>query len=67
MDPTLKGPFVDQTSLCEPILRALSEWFGIEEADRQYIHDSDQGNPSNLASCSIIFPTNQEPLAVRRR
>jgi GNAT superfamily N-acetyltransferase len=33
------GPSLGRSSVCEPILRALPEWFGIEEATRQYIHD----------------------------
>ena len=41
MDITLQGPALGQASLCEPILRALPEWFGIEEATRQYIRDVD--------------------------
>jgi ribosomal protein S18 acetylase RimI-like enzyme len=39
MDITLQGPLLGQASVCEPILRALPEWFGIEEATRQYIQD----------------------------
>jgi len=39
MEITLQGPLLGQASLCEPILRALPEWFGIEEATRQYIQD----------------------------
>ena len=39
MDITLQGPLLGQSSVCAPILRALPEWFGIEEATRQYIRD----------------------------
>lgn len=39
MDITVRGPFLQRSSVCEPILRALLEWFGIEEATRQYIQD----------------------------
>ncbi|MBL7032616.1 MAG: hypothetical protein ISR91_00570 [Candidatus Delongbacteria bacterium] len=30
---------MDKASLCEPILRSLPEWFGIEEATRSYLAD----------------------------
>jgi ribosomal protein S18 acetylase RimI-like enzyme len=39
MDITLQGPLLGQSSVCAPILRALPEWFGIEEATGQYIQD----------------------------
>jgi ribosomal protein S18 acetylase RimI-like enzyme len=39
MEFTLQGPLLGQSSVCAPILRALPEWFGIEEATRQYIRD----------------------------
>ena len=35
----VQGPFLGQASICEPILRSLPEWFGIEEAPAQYIED----------------------------
>lgn len=35
----VQGPFLGQASVCEPILRSLPEWFGIEEATAQYIED----------------------------
>jgi ribosomal protein S18 acetylase RimI-like enzyme len=41
MDITTKGPIVGQSTVCEPILRALPAWFGVEEATRQYIQDID--------------------------
>jgi ribosomal protein S18 acetylase RimI-like enzyme len=39
MEFTLQGPLLGQSAVCEPILRALPEWFGIGEATRQYILD----------------------------
>jgi GNAT superfamily N-acetyltransferase len=39
MDSIVEGPRLGQASVCEPILRSLPEWFGIEEATRQYILD----------------------------
>ncbi|MBN2004412.1 MAG: GNAT family N-acetyltransferase [Anaerolineae bacterium] len=38
----IKGPALGQSAVCGPILRALPEWFGIEEATVQYIHDVDE-------------------------
>jgi ribosomal protein S18 acetylase RimI-like enzyme len=43
------GPFLGQAAVCEPILRALPEWFGIEEATAQYVRDID-ALPTFLAS-----------------
>ncbi len=39
MKLSVKGPTLNQASVCEPILRALPDWFGIEEANAQYIQD----------------------------
>ena len=49
MGIVVTGPHQEQASVCEPVLRALPEWFGIEEATRQYIEDI-QGLPTLLAS-----------------
>ncbi|MBN1877612.1 MAG: GNAT family N-acetyltransferase [Anaerolineae bacterium] len=35
----IEGPLLGQSNVCGPILRALPEWFGIEEATVQYIQD----------------------------
>ncbi|MCA9919395.1 MAG: GNAT family N-acetyltransferase [Anaerolineales bacterium] len=40
MKVTINGPLLGQSHLCEPILRALPDWFGIEEATRQYVADT---------------------------
>lgn len=48
MEFTLHGPLLGQSSVCAPILRTLPEWFGIEEATRQYILDV-EGMPTFLA------------------
>ena len=45
------GPSLGRSAVCEPILRALPEWFGIEEATRQYIQDIET-MPSFLAVVS---------------
>ena len=42
MGVVVGGPFVEKAEVCEPILRALPEWFGIEEATRQYIADIEE-------------------------
>ncbi|PKO19124.1 MAG: hypothetical protein CVU39_00810 [Chloroflexi bacterium HGW-Chloroflexi-10] len=36
----ISGPCFEQSGVCSPILRALPDWFGIEEATRQYIEDT---------------------------
>lgn len=42
MDINVQGPFLDQSAVCEPILRALPQWFGIEEATAEYVRDTDR-------------------------
>ncbi len=37
----IEGPLLGQGAVCETILRALPEWFGVEEATAQYIRDVD--------------------------
>lgn len=37
----LDGPLLNQASVCEPILRALPEWFGIEAAIQRYVTEID--------------------------
>ncbi len=39
MEIIVQGPFLGQANVCEPILRSLPEWFGIEKATQQYIRD----------------------------
>ena len=36
MDFKIEGPLINQSSVCIPILRALPDWFGIEEAILEY-------------------------------
>jgi GNAT superfamily N-acetyltransferase len=36
MDFAIKGPLLNLSSACVPILRELPDWFGIEEAIRDY-------------------------------
>jgi GNAT superfamily N-acetyltransferase len=36
---TIEGPLLGQASVCTPILEGLPEWFGIAEANAQYIRD----------------------------
>ncbi len=35
----VKGPLLGKSSVCEPILRSLPEWFGMEQSNIQYIKD----------------------------
>ncbi|MEJ5311475.1 MAG: GNAT family N-acetyltransferase [Anaerolineae bacterium] len=44
----IEGPLLGQGAVCETILRALPEWFGIEEATAQYIRDV-EGLPTFVA------------------
>lgn len=41
MDPlkpgSVQGPLLGQSQVCEPILRSLPDWFGIESALQQYV------------------------------
>lgn len=45
----IAGPFLGKASVCEPILRSLPDWFGIEEATRRYIEEIER-LPTWLAS-----------------
>jgi ribosomal protein S18 acetylase RimI-like enzyme len=38
----VQGPFENKSAVCAPILAALPQWFGIEEANLQYIIDIEQ-------------------------
>ena len=38
-DYVIRGPLLGQADVCAPILRALPQWFGIEQATLQYIQD----------------------------
>jgi GNAT superfamily N-acetyltransferase len=48
MTVVVQGPFLGRAFVCEPILRSLPEWFGIEEATRQYVQDI-EGLPTFVA------------------
>jgi ribosomal protein S18 acetylase RimI-like enzyme len=41
MEIVVQGPSLGKAAVCEPILRALPQWFGIEEANAQYVCDTD--------------------------
>jgi ribosomal protein S18 acetylase RimI-like enzyme len=41
MSHTIKGPLLGKGAACKQVLRALPEWFGIEEAVVKYGHDID--------------------------
>jgi ribosomal protein S18 acetylase RimI-like enzyme len=44
----IEGPLLTQAEQCEPILRALPDWFGIEGAIRNYVGEID-GLPTWIA------------------
>jgi GNAT superfamily N-acetyltransferase len=39
MEVIVEGPVLGKSFVCEPILCSLPQWFGIEEANAQYIRD----------------------------
>ena len=41
MTSTFSGPHFGQAAACEPILRALPQWFGLEASLVQYVQDID--------------------------
>jgi GNAT superfamily N-acetyltransferase len=47
-DLRVRGPLFGQGAPCEAVLRALPDWFGIEESLNQYVHDVD-GLPTFVA------------------
>jgi GNAT superfamily N-acetyltransferase len=42
MEFTIDAPSTNEASLCEPILRSLPDWFGIEEDIGKYLADIDR-------------------------
>ena len=48
MHLNIKGPLLEQALVCEPILRSLPAWLGIEEAIVRYL--------AEIASLPV-FPT----------
>lgn len=48
MGTDVRGPLWGQDKMCEPILRAMPEWFGIEEATAAYV-DEVKNLPTFLA------------------
>ncbi len=40
-EPVIHGPAKGQSARCAPILRALPQWFGVEEATQHYIEQVD--------------------------
>lgn len=39
MNVVIQGPLLGQATRCEPIMRSLADWFGIEEAIVRYINE----------------------------
>jgi len=48
MTYSIKGPCFEKAYLCEPIIRSLPEWFGLEESILEYITEIDH-QPTWLA------------------
>jgi len=45
----VQGPFLGKSDICEPILRSLPQWFGVEQSNIQYLKDIET-LPTFLAS-----------------
>lgn len=45
MDIAISGPHSGQAGVCEPILRSLSQWFGIESSIVNYLSDIERLPP----------------------
>ncbi|HZU86693.1 MAG TPA: GNAT family N-acetyltransferase [Anaerolineaceae bacterium] len=41
-DFRITGPLLDQSPACAPILRALPDWFGVEQSTQNYIMEIDR-------------------------
>ena len=39
---SFQGPFLGQAQRCEPVLRSLPEWFGLEDANQHYLESIDK-------------------------
>jgi GNAT superfamily N-acetyltransferase len=48
MSHSIEGPSLGQAAVCEPILRSLPDWFGIEEAIVHFLAETD-GLPTFVA------------------
>ena len=45
---TIESPTLHCSEACENILRALPDWFGIEESLKQYVKDADKIQSNNF-------------------
>ncbi len=70
---TVDGPCFGKAEVCEPILRSLPAWFGIEEAIIQYVADIDslptflayrEGEVIGFLSVKQHYPTSAEVLVM---
>ncbi len=50
LDPkfSIQGPSLGESNFCEPVLRSLPGWFGLEEANQHFLENIDQ-SPTFLA------------------
>ncbi len=69
----IDGPCFGKSEVCEPILRSLPAWFGVEEAIVQYMVDIDNlptflaieaGRVSGFLSIKQHYPTSAEILVM---
>ena len=70
---TIDGPCYNKGGVCEPILRSLPAWFGIEQAIVQYVTDINQlptflvyesGEVIGFLSIKQHYPTSAEILVM---
>jgi GNAT superfamily N-acetyltransferase len=61
----VRGPLGGQGAACEAVLRALPDWFGIEESIAQYVRAVD-GLPAFVALERALDGTDEPPGASRR-
>ncbi|MEW5868406.1 MAG: GNAT family N-acetyltransferase [Chloroflexota bacterium] len=70
---SIEGPRFGQAAVCEPVLRALPAWFGIERAILQYLADIEhlptflarrEGQVAGFVSLKQHFPASAELLVM---
>jgi GNAT superfamily N-acetyltransferase len=75
---SVEGPYLGQAAVCEPILRSLPAWFGIEQAIVHYVTEIDRlptflatgsGGVVGFVSVKQHFPSSAElyVIAVRQQ
>jgi hypothetical protein len=63
MSVSIEGPLLGQSALCEPILRSLPDWFGIEESTAQYIRDIEGMQGLDMFNAYDSSQKSEQPIA----